>query len=84
MSCFYLNTLICICSGEANGTAYVQFEDTATAKDAFQRYNNVALDGKPMKIAFDQGSSRTLSSGIRCALMVLGLFMCHVTFAEWT
>ena len=35
------------------------------AKDAFERYNDVALDGKPMKIAFDSGSSRVLSSGIR-------------------
>ena len=53
------------CSGEANGTAYVQFENAAMAKDAFERYNDVALDGKPMKIAFDSGSSRVLSSGIR-------------------
>ena len=53
------------CSGEASGTAYVQFESAAMAKDAFARYNEVALDGKPMKIAFDNGSSRVLSSGIR-------------------
>ena len=53
------------CSGEANGTAYVQFESAAMAKDAFNRYNEVALDGKPMKISFDNGSSRVLSSGIR-------------------
>ena len=53
------------CSGEANGTAYVQFESAAMAKDAFARYNDVALDGKPMKIAFDNGSARVLSSGIR-------------------
>ena len=64
-----------MCSGQANGTAYVQFEDAATAKDAFERYNNVALDGKPMKIAFDQGSARTLSSGIRCACSISILFM---------
>lgn len=53
------------CSGEANGTAYVQFESAAMAKDAFARYNDVALDGKPMKIVFDTGSSLVLSSGIR-------------------
>ncbi|KAL3158116.1 hypothetical protein ABBQ32_011715 [Trebouxia sp. C0010 RCD-2024] len=51
-------------SGEANGTAYVQFETAAMAKDAFERYNDVALDGKPMKIAFDSGSTRKLASGI--------------------
>ena len=56
---------LCACSGEANGTAYVQFETAAMAKDAHERYNNVALDGKPMKIAFDKGSERVLSSGLR-------------------
>lgn len=55
---------VCHCSGEANGTAYVQFETAAMAKDAFERYNDVALDGKPMKIAFDSGSTRKLASGI--------------------
>lgn len=55
---------VCRCSGEANGTAYVQFETAAMAKDAFERYNDVALDGKPMKIAFDTGSTRVLTSGI--------------------
>ena len=54
-----------VCSGESSGTAYVLFESAAMAKDAFERYNDVALDGKHMKIAFDQGSSRVLSSGIR-------------------
>lgn len=55
---------LCNCSGEANGTAYVQFETVAMAKDAFERYNDVALDGKPMKIAFDNGNTQILTSGI--------------------
>ena len=55
---------LCNCSGDANGTAYVQFETVAMAKDAFERYNDVALDGKPMKIAFDNGNTQRLTSGI--------------------
>ena len=55
---------LCHCSGEANGTAYVQFETVAMAKDAYERYNDVALDGKPMKIAFDNGNTQRLTSGI--------------------
>ena len=63
--------LFFVCSGESNGTAYVLFEDAAMAKDAYEKYNNVALDGKPMKIAFDRGSTRTLTSGIKYVCLLL-------------
>jgi len=43
----------------------VQFIDPENAQKAYKQYNNVALDGKPMRIQFDEGTNRTLSSGIR-------------------
>lgn len=53
-------------TGKANGTAFVQFEEPEGAQEALQKYNNVALDGKPMRIEFDEGSSdKVLSSGLR-------------------
>lgn len=37
-------------SGRPNGTAEVMFDRRSDAFQAFKRYNNVQLDGKPMKI----------------------------------
>eukprot|EP00884_Botryococcus_braunii_P006376 jgi/Botrbrau1/1573/Bobra.0107s0060.1 len=56
-------------SGRSEGVAKVVYINPADAKNAFDRYNNVALDGQPMKITIHRGrpqeSGRTLSSGIR-------------------
>ena len=46
------------------GTAFVWFHHPEAAQDAFQKYNNIALDGKPMRIEFDQ-SEKILTSGVR-------------------
>ena len=46
------------------GTAFVWFHHPEAAQDAFQKYNNIALDGKPMRIQFDH-SEKILTSGVR-------------------
>ncbi len=46
------------------GTAFVWFQHPEAAQDAFQKYNNIALDGKPMRIEFDH-SEKILTSGVR-------------------
>ena len=51
-------------SGGSMGTAFVWFHHPEAAQDAFQKYNNIALDGKPMRIEFDQ-SEKILTSGVR-------------------
>ena len=45
------------------------YEQRADALKAKSQFNDVALDGQPMKIEMveSQGSERMLSSGIRCA-----------------
>lgn len=60
-------------SGRSEGTAHVIFESRGDAVRAQERYNSVALDGKPMKIEVMDVNARTgpvsgvktLSSGIR-------------------
>lgn len=59
-------------SGRSEGTAEVIFEKVQDAGRAQERYNKVALDGKPMKIDLmpldapsRSGVIKTLSSGIR-------------------
>jgi hypothetical protein len=52
------------------GTAHVIFTNHTNAMKAFQKYNNVALDGKKMSIelvesAVPPGTFKTLSSGIK-------------------
>ena len=51
-------------SGGSTGTAFVWFHHPEAAQDAFQKYNNIALDGKPMRIQFDH-SEKILTSGVR-------------------
>lgn len=51
-----------------DGTAFVIFANHEDAAQAIKRYNNVALDGKPMKIELAKpgtGGSTRLSSGLR-------------------
>ena len=56
-----------ICSGRSNGSAQVVFENKADAVKAKSTFDNVALDGQPMKIELfqSQPGERTLSSGLR-------------------
>ncbi|DBA86742.1 hypothetical protein WJX77_009951 [Trebouxia sp. C0004] len=51
-------------AGASMGTAFVWFRHPEAAQDAFQKYNNIALDGKPMRIEFDR-SEKILTSGVR-------------------
>ena len=46
------------------------YEQRADALKAKSQFNDVALDGQPMKIEMleNQGNERMLSSGIRCAV----------------
>lgn len=46
------------------------YEQRADALKAKSQFNDVALDGQPMKIEMveSQGNERMLSSGIRCAV----------------
>ena len=74
-----------ICSGKANGTAFVQFEEPEGAQEALQKYNNVALDGKPMRIEFDEGSSdKVLSSGLRYIFFAMLLSLLHLNYHNST
>lgn len=57
--------ILSTCSGQSRGTAFVQFVTAEDARKAFGQYNDIALDGKPMRIEFDKGTNRTLSSGIQ-------------------
>jgi hypothetical protein len=54
------------------------FEKRTHALEAFNRYNNVALDNKKMCIevveqAVPRGTFKTLSSGIKCACVAVCL-----------
>ncbi|DBA88089.1 TPA: hypothetical protein ACH3X2_005088 [Trebouxia sp. C0005] len=51
-------------TGGSMGTAFVWFQHPEAAQEAFQKYNNIALDGKPMRIEFDH-SEKILTSGVR-------------------
>lgn len=51
-------------SGRSEGKAFVVYERRQDAEQALEQYDNVALDGKPMKIAFATGGLQ-LASGIR-------------------
>lgn len=60
-------------SGRSKGTAHVVFERAADALEAYNKYNNVALDGKKLNIELVEtevapGHLKQLSSGIRWAL----------------
>lgn len=61
---FCLDCLVVICSGRSEGKAFVVYERRQDAEQALEQYDNVALDGKPMKIAFATGGLQ-LASGIR-------------------
>jgi hypothetical protein len=57
-------------SGNSKGTAYIVFEQPQHALDAYQRYNNVALDGRKLVIELVEteippGTFAKLSSGIK-------------------
>lgn len=51
-------------SGRSEGKAFVVYEHRQDAEKALDQYNNIALDGKPMRIAFSSGGTQ-LTSGIR-------------------
>lgn len=59
------------CSGRSEEAAEVIFERREDALSALKKYNNLSLDGKPMKIELIEaaagapGAGRMLSSGIR-------------------
>ena len=60
------------CRDRPDGSAYVVFVNREDALSAIKRYNNVALDGKPMQIELGRssaGSSIALSSGLRYLLL---------------
>ncbi len=61
---FMKQLVLLACSGGSTGTAFVWFQHPEAAQDAFQKYNNIALDGKPMRIQFDH-SEKILTSGVR-------------------
>lgn len=50
--------------GQSLGTAEVQYENRSSALRAIQKYNNVPLDGRPMKLAVSgpSGNSTTVVS----------------------
>ena len=57
------------------------YEQRADALKAKSQFNDVALDGQPMKIEMveSQGNERMLSSGIRyavCFCMCMQIFLC--------
>lgn len=57
-------------SGRSEGTATVVFDDKAEASRAKNRYTNMSLDGKVMKLELVEGAAgpvKKLSSGIMCA-----------------
>ncbi|KAG2188605.1 hypothetical protein INT44_001360 [Umbelopsis vinacea] len=45
-------------SGRSNGVANVKFDNAAHSKAAFEKYNNVELDGQPMKITIVEQQQR--------------------------
>ncbi|ORX89447.1 RNA-binding domain-containing protein [Basidiobolus meristosporus CBS 931.73] len=49
-------------AGRSTGVAKIQFETPAHAAQAIQQYNNVTLDGKPMKIGYAPGGRGSSAS----------------------
>lgn len=70
------------CSGRSEEAAEVIFERRDDALAAQKRYNNLALDNKPMKIELIEdvdapGAGRTLASGIRQAFTLSNASSCE-------